>query len=185
MKSNNPILTPEEPSTFASFSESLVSTPSSGEPSAASTAHGTNSGHKHKPAPPSTLGIISPSAALYPFITRNKPDTLTAASTTGTAASSRSFTPSVVVKPFRCPKGNCNKAYKQANGLKYHLTHGSCSFTAYSEAEQAELRPFACGIGQCPKRFKNKNGLRYHRQHHGHESDSHLETDQKIVEFDS
>ncbi|KAI0660179.1 hypothetical protein C8Q70DRAFT_1044671 [Cubamyces menziesii] len=28
-------------------------------------------------------------------------------------------------KPFRCPKPNCNKSYKQANGLKYHMTHGS------------------------------------------------------------
>ena len=30
-------------------------------------------------------------------------------------------------KPFRCPKPNCSKSYKQANGLKYHLTRGSCS----------------------------------------------------------
>ncbi|KAM6503158.1 hypothetical protein JOM56_000101 [Amanita muscaria] len=31
-------------------------------------------------------------------------------------------------KPFKCPKPNCNKSYKQANGLKYHMTHGSCNF---------------------------------------------------------
>ncbi|TFY82202.1 hypothetical protein EWM64_g1816 [Hericium alpestre] len=31
-------------------------------------------------------------------------------------------------KPFRCPKPNCSKSYKQANGLKYHMTHGSCNF---------------------------------------------------------
>ena len=185
MKSNNPILTPEEPSTFASFSESLISTPSSGEPSAASTAHGTNSGHKHKPAPPSTLGIISPSAALYPFITRNKHETLTVTSTTSTVTPSRFFIPSAVEKPFRCPKENCNKAYKQVNGLKYHIAHGICSSKVSPEEEQVELRPFACGIGQCPKRFKNKNGLRYHRQHHEHGSNSHLETKQKTVEFDS
>ncbi|EEB96032.1 hypothetical protein MPER_04902, partial [Moniliophthora perniciosa FA553] len=24
-------------------------------------------------------------------------------------------------KPFKCPKPNCNKSYKQANGLKYHI----------------------------------------------------------------
>ncbi|KAJ7715428.1 hypothetical protein B0H14DRAFT_2176447, partial [Mycena olivaceomarginata] len=27
---------------------------------------------------------------------------------------------------WRCPRPNCSKAYKQANGLKYHLKHGSC-----------------------------------------------------------
>ncbi|KIO23705.1 hypothetical protein M407DRAFT_26835 [Tulasnella calospora MUT 4182] len=31
-------------------------------------------------------------------------------------------------KPFKCPTPNCNKSYKQANGLKYHMTHGQCCF---------------------------------------------------------
>ena len=31
-------------------------------------------------------------------------------------------------KPFKCPTAHCNKSYKQANGLKYHLTHGQCCF---------------------------------------------------------
>lgn len=31
-------------------------------------------------------------------------------------------------RPFRCPMPNCNKSYKQANGLKYHIAHGSCNF---------------------------------------------------------
>ncbi|KAH8827251.1 hypothetical protein DL96DRAFT_1710388 [Flagelloscypha sp. PMI_526] len=39
-------------------------------------------------------------------------------------------------KPFKCPKPNCNKSYKQANGLKYHMTHGSCVFTPPREVEQ-------------------------------------------------
>lgn len=32
-------------------------------------------------------------------------------------------------KPFKCPTPGCTKSYKQANGLKYHVTHGQCSFT--------------------------------------------------------
>jgi transcription factor SFP1 len=38
-------------------------------------------------------------------------------------------------KPFRCPKPNCNKSYKQANGLKYHMTHGSCNFAPPKDLE--------------------------------------------------
>nr|GAT54168.1 predicted protein [Mycena chlorophos] len=38
-------------------------------------------------------------------------------------------------KPFRCPKPNCSKSYKQANGLKYHMTHGSCSFAPAKDVE--------------------------------------------------
>jgi len=32
-------------------------------------------------------------------------------------------------KPFKCPKPNCNKSYKQVNGLEYHITHGGSNFT--------------------------------------------------------
>lgn len=41
-------------------------------------------------------------------------------------------------KPFRCPKPNCNKSYKQANGLKYHLTHGSCNFAPPKDLEHVK-----------------------------------------------
>lgn len=41
-------------------------------------------------------------------------------------------------KPFRCPKANCNKSYKQANGLKYHMTHGSCNFAPPKDLEQVQ-----------------------------------------------
>ncbi|KII84762.1 hypothetical protein PLICRDRAFT_179104 [Plicaturopsis crispa FD-325 SS-3] len=41
-------------------------------------------------------------------------------------------------KPFRCPKPNCNKSYKQANGLKYHMTHGSCNYAPRKEVEAVE-----------------------------------------------
>jgi transcription factor SFP1 len=42
-------------------------------------------------------------------------------------------------KPFRCPKPNCNKSYKQANGLKYHVTHGSCSLKPVREVEAVKV----------------------------------------------
>ncbi|KAJ7764759.1 hypothetical protein B0H16DRAFT_428395 [Mycena metata] len=38
-------------------------------------------------------------------------------------------------KPFRCPKPNCSKSYKQANGLKYHITHGSCNYGPAKDLE--------------------------------------------------
>ena len=41
-------------------------------------------------------------------------------------------------KPFKCPKLNCNKSYKQANGLKYHMTHGSCNFAPPKDLEQVQ-----------------------------------------------
>jgi hypothetical protein len=41
-------------------------------------------------------------------------------------------------KPFKCPKPNCNKSYKQANGLKYHLTHGSCNFAPPKDLEHVQ-----------------------------------------------
>jgi transcription factor SFP1 len=79
-------------------------------------------------------------------------------------------------KPFRCPTPNCTKSYKQANGLKYHLTHGQCSFLppdpvlenlTDKEADE-RLRPFVCAVGSaaggkgggCGRRYKNMNGLR-------------------------
>ncbi|KAI1789873.1 hypothetical protein LXA43DRAFT_892050 [Ganoderma leucocontextum] len=41
-------------------------------------------------------------------------------------------------KPFKCPKVNCNKSYKQANGLKYHMTHGSCNFAPPKDLEHLQ-----------------------------------------------
>ncbi|KAG8945868.1 hypothetical protein FRC04_012228 [Tulasnella sp. 424] len=78
-------------------------------------------------------------------------------------------------KPFKCPTPNCNKSYKQANGLKYHMTHGQCCFLpkdpaldGLDDAEKDKVeRPFGCGVGGCERRYKNMNGLRYHYQHSG------------------
>ncbi|KAH7107927.1 hypothetical protein BKA62DRAFT_680438 [Auriculariales sp. MPI-PUGE-AT-0066] len=69
-------------------------------------------------------------------------------------------------KPFRCPKPGCSKAYKQANGLKYHLQHGQCNF-APLDPNSDELKPYICQAG-CGKRFKNMSGLRYHYLHSTH-----------------
>ncbi|TFK51551.1 hypothetical protein OE88DRAFT_1718925 [Heliocybe sulcata] len=124
----------------------------------------------------------------------------TSASATAARASTTLSRPSsslLLSKPFKCPKPNCNKSYKQANGLKYHITHGSCSFGPAKELGEVQavlkerdfgaegeplteremmevereaerrLRPFACGVGDCQRRYKNMNGLRYHYQHSG------------------
>ncbi|EIN04109.1 hypothetical protein PUNSTDRAFT_122954 [Punctularia strigosozonata HHB-11173 SS5] len=63
------------------------------------------------------------------------------ASTSKAAASttlSRPASSLLLSKPFRCPKPNCNKSYKQANGLKYHMTHGSCNFAPPKDLEQVQ-----------------------------------------------
>lgn len=103
---------------------------------------------------------------------------------------SRPATALLLSKPFKCPKPNCNKRYKQANGLKYHIIHGSCDFAPPKELEQIQalldrkrkdgndkpmseaelrevereaerrLRPYACGVGECQRRYKSMTGLR-------------------------
>jgi len=54
------------------------------------------------------------------------------------ATLSRPASSLLLSKPFRCPKPNCNKSYKQANGLKYHMTHGSCNFAPPKDLEQVQ-----------------------------------------------
>lgn len=51
---------------------------------------------------------------------------------------SRPATSLLLSKPFKCPKPNCNKSYKQANGLKYHMTHGSCNFAPPKDLEHLQ-----------------------------------------------
>ena len=62
------------------------------------------------------------------------------ASTTARASTtlSRPATSLLLSKPFKCPKPNCNKSYKQANGLKYHMTHGSCNFAPPKDLEHLQ-----------------------------------------------
>lgn len=74
-------------------------------------------------------------------------------------------------KAWRCPNPGCNKAYKQSNGLKYHLAKGQCDFAIHDaidngltleEAEQ-RARPYVCAVGAgCDKRYRQMNGLKYH-----------------------
>ncbi|KAF8910282.1 hypothetical protein CPB85DRAFT_693256 [Mucidula mucida] len=55
-----------------------------------------------------------------------------------TASMQRPPTSLLLSKPFKCPKPNCNKSYKQANGLKYHMTHGSCNFAPPKDLEHVQ-----------------------------------------------
>ncbi|KAJ2548654.1 Transcriptional regulator of ribosomal biogenesis proteins, partial [Coemansia sp. RSA 1933] len=65
-------------------------------------------------------------------------------------------------KPFRCPIANCDKAYKNPNGLKYHNQHGHCSL---GEDIHGSSKPYKCRVPECYKAYKNLNGLKYHVQH--------------------
>jgi hypothetical protein len=67
-------------------------------------------------------------------------------------------------KPYKCPIGGCDKAYKNPNGLKYHNQHGHCNMTA-DDNESIASKPYQCTIGDCGKRYKNLNGLKYHIEH--------------------
>lgn len=53
--------------------------------------------------------------------------TLGAASSSSAAGGGDKDKNKDVDKPFKCPNAGCDKAYKQANGLKYHRLHGSCN----------------------------------------------------------
>ncbi|TFK63955.1 hypothetical protein BDN72DRAFT_861730 [Pluteus cervinus] len=55
-----------------------------------------------------------------------------------TSATLRATSSLLLSKPFKCPKPNCNKSYKQANGLKYHITHGSCNFAPPKDLEHVK-----------------------------------------------
>ena len=53
---------------------------------------------------------------------------------TGTT-DSRPASSLLLSKPFRCPKPNCNKSYRHTNGLKYHMTRGSCNSAPSKDSE--------------------------------------------------
>ncbi|KAJ3188995.1 Juxtaposed with another zinc finger protein 1, partial [Irineochytrium annulatum] len=73
---------------------------------------------------------------------------------------------------YVCP--GCRKEYKNANGLKYHLSHvhpngdgmplGFLFGRRKRELEHA-FKPFPCVVEDCGKRYKNLNGLKYHIMH--------------------
>ncbi|ETW76625.1 hypothetical protein HETIRDRAFT_455141 [Heterobasidion irregulare TC 32-1] len=111
---------------------------------------------------PSTSRVPSPSngAASYLPLSAHA-STSASASNSGTSTPASAITPRasttlsrpssslLLSKPFRCPKPNCSKSYKQANGLKYHMTHGSCNFAPPKDLEalQALLAEKGVGVG--------------------------------------
>ncbi|KAG0266259.1 Transcriptional regulator of ribosomal biogenesis protein [Mortierella polycephala] len=68
-------------------------------------------------------------------------------------------------KPYRCTVSGCDKAYKNANGLKYHNQHGHCSLPGSSDDDKSNAKPYRCTFLDCGKCYKNLNGLKYHIEH--------------------
>ncbi|KAJ3026815.1 UNVERIFIED_CONTAM: hypothetical protein HDU68_005001 [Siphonaria sp. JEL0065] len=77
---------------------------------------------------------------------------------------------------FQCPRPMCAKQYNHSNGLKYHLTKGSCEMDHFVAASlnggaavgpdmRVVYRPYTCKVDGCGKRYQNNNGLRYHGEH--------------------
>jgi hypothetical protein len=67
-------------------------------------------------------------------------------------------------RPYKCAVEGCGKAYKNANGLKYHKMHGHCG-DLDTDADPSIEKPYQCVMTSCQKRYKNLNGLKYHYQH--------------------
>ncbi|KAF7731999.1 Transcriptional regulator of ribosomal bioproteinsis proteins [Apophysomyces ossiformis] len=68
-------------------------------------------------------------------------------------------------KPYKCCVLGCDKAYKNANGLKYHRLHGHCFENETDGLDRKPRKPYTCSVGSCRKRYKNLNGLKYHIEH--------------------
>ncbi|KAF9184299.1 hypothetical protein BGZ51_003413 [Haplosporangium sp. Z 767] len=68
-------------------------------------------------------------------------------------------------KPYRCTVNGCDKAYKNANGLKYHNQHGHCSLPGSNDDDKSNAKPYRCTFLDCGKCYKNLNGLKYHIEH--------------------
>ncbi|GES96514.1 hypothetical protein GLOIN_2v852768 [Rhizophagus clarus] len=62
------------------------------------------------------------------------------------------------IYPYKCSIPGCPKAYKNANGLKYHNEHGHAS----QSGNGAREKPWACNLGGCLKTYSSKGGLIYH-----------------------
>ncbi|SCZ88230.1 BZ3500_MvSof-1268-A1-R1_Chr2-1g04273 [Microbotryum saponariae] len=74
------------------------------------------------------------------------------------------------LKPFACPNPECDKRFKNANGVKYHTLHGTCHTAAVAPDGSMELdesKPHVCWSPDCDRSYKNANGLRYHYAHSG------------------
>ncbi|KAI0300662.1 hypothetical protein B0F90DRAFT_1560351, partial [Multifurca ochricompacta] len=110
---------------YSSNSTTPANTPSSSRVASPVAAQGQTQASYHPlSAHASTSTSGSPSTSPSPTSTPRASTTL-----------SRPASSLLLSKPFRCPKANCNKSYKQANGLKYHMTHGSCNFAPPKDLE--------------------------------------------------
>jgi transcription factor SFP1 len=90
---------------------------------------------------PATSRVPSPSTTARPTQSSSESTKASSSQQCSPRASttlSRPASSLLLSKPFRCPKPNCNKSYKQANGLKYHMTHGSCNFAPPKDLEQVQ-----------------------------------------------
>lgn len=88
------------------------------------------------PSPTSSTSFFTPSSNSVSSVAgKGDPSNATPRASTTLSRPASSL---LLSKPFRCPKPNCNKSYKQANGLKYHMTHGSCNFAPPKDLEQVQ-----------------------------------------------
>jgi transcription factor SFP1 len=103
---------------------------------------GTPSGSRHgSPTPLNTNALASSSSLANALASTSSgsmsmPSTPTSTAPRASTTLSRPASSLLLSKPFKCPKLNCNKSYKQANGLKYHIQHGSCNFAPAKEMEE-------------------------------------------------
>ncbi|KAI8362729.1 hypothetical protein EDC96DRAFT_482701 [Choanephora cucurbitarum] len=74
-----------------------------------------------------------------------------------------------VDKPYRCALINCQKKYKNINGLQYHIkdAKGTTGHGGGIGLTGEDDRPFRCTIGTCKKAYRTASGFRYH-QRNGH-----------------
>ncbi|KAI8380594.1 hypothetical protein EDC96DRAFT_561182 [Choanephora cucurbitarum] len=97
-------------------------------------------------------------------------------STNSNAKGSATAEDELADRPYRCNVADCDKAYKNANGLKYHRLHGHCTLGENGDLLD-ENKPYVCSLEQCRKRYKNMNGLKYHMRHtHSAQSEIKQET---------
>ncbi|KAI8920217.1 hypothetical protein DFJ77DRAFT_507599 [Powellomyces hirtus] len=70
-----------------------------------------------------------------------------------------------VDKPYMCPYKGCGKAYKNPNGLAYHLSKGKATgHTVLAEPQAAGIKTYNCAVVSCGKSYKSPQGLAEHLQ---------------------
>ncbi|KAJ3131849.1 Transcriptional regulator of ribosomal biogenesis proteins, partial [Irineochytrium annulatum] len=110
-----------------------------------------------------TFSITSPSGATSLSVIDTHPN---AASAFPNASDIAALLPQAEPLPakderrYKCKMEGCQKAYKNPNGLKYHLLHGHTEDTGDPEIDHLIQRPYQCTAPRCDKRYKNLNGLK-------------------------